>query len=146
MARSIPSEEAVKAVQADSVQVFEQINSFTQQTFRTRGGRLGSGIGSLLEAISLPHIKSQIGADALSGAAVISSNLLQTELLRMAITGAVIATVEWRNYAFIPRLEISNRRRLSGQYKKRPSTPSARCIGSGLTSALPTPRRGRPTP
>ena len=36
---------------ADAQRVINNINTFTSQTFRTRGGRLGSGMGSLLEAL-----------------------------------------------------------------------------------------------
>ena len=43
--------EAVAAIYADADAVVAQINEFTEATFRTRGGRLGSGMGSLIEAL-----------------------------------------------------------------------------------------------
>lgn len=43
--------EASEILQADAPSVIDQINEFTSQTFKTRGGRLGSGMGSLLEAL-----------------------------------------------------------------------------------------------
>ena len=43
--------EAVSALQRDASLVTQAINDFTASTFRTRGGRLGSGMGSLIEAL-----------------------------------------------------------------------------------------------
>lgn len=43
--------QAVAAIYADADVVAGSINEFTEATFRTRGGRLGSGMGSLLEAL-----------------------------------------------------------------------------------------------
>ena len=43
--------EAVTAVHADADAVVATINEFTNKTFKTRGGRLGSGMGSLIEAL-----------------------------------------------------------------------------------------------
>lgn len=51
MTTIINAGEATKTLQADAPKVIEEINAFTLETFRTRGGRLGSGMGSLLEAI-----------------------------------------------------------------------------------------------
>jgi hypothetical protein len=45
------SEAAVRIVCADASPVIDSMNEFTAKTFRTRGGRLGSGMGSLLEAL-----------------------------------------------------------------------------------------------
>lgn len=42
---------ATQILQADAQQVIDDINAFTLETFKTRGGRLGSGMGSLLEAM-----------------------------------------------------------------------------------------------
>ena len=42
---------ATQILQADAYPVIAQINAFTSETFKTRGGRLGSGMGSLLEAM-----------------------------------------------------------------------------------------------
>lgn len=43
--------QAVNILHEDAPRVIDEINAFTFQTFRTRGGRLGSGMGSLLEAM-----------------------------------------------------------------------------------------------
>ena len=42
---------ALQILYADAPKVIEEINTFTSVTFKTRGGRLGSGMGSLLEAM-----------------------------------------------------------------------------------------------
>lgn len=42
---------AERILQTDAQHVVEQINAFTAETFKTRGGRLGSGMGSLIEAM-----------------------------------------------------------------------------------------------
>lgn len=42
---------AERILQADAQRVINEINSFTSETFKTRGGRLGSGMGSLIEAM-----------------------------------------------------------------------------------------------
>lgn len=42
---------AERILQADAQRVIDEINSFTSKTFNTRGGRLGSGMGSLIEAM-----------------------------------------------------------------------------------------------
>ncbi|WP_147654000.1 hypothetical protein [Vulcaniibacterium gelatinicum] len=49
--RQIKSADAVTILHNDAPKVIEEINDFTSQTFKTRGGRLGSGMGSLLEAL-----------------------------------------------------------------------------------------------
>ena len=41
----------MNAIQGDAGKVVEAINDFTSATFLTRGGRLGSGMGGLLEAL-----------------------------------------------------------------------------------------------
>lgn len=43
--------DAEHILQADAQRVIDEINAFTSQTFKTRGGRLGSGMGSLIEAM-----------------------------------------------------------------------------------------------
>ncbi len=43
--------QAEKILQADAQRVVDEINAFTSETFKTRGGRLGSGMGSLMEAM-----------------------------------------------------------------------------------------------
>ncbi len=42
---------AVSILHSDAPKVIGEINRFTSETFKTRGGRLGSGMGSLLEAM-----------------------------------------------------------------------------------------------
>lgn len=42
---------AESILQADAQHVVDEINAFTSETFKTRGGRLGSGMGSLIEAM-----------------------------------------------------------------------------------------------
>ena len=42
---------AVTIVTGDTPEAIAQMNDFTYKSFRTRGGRLGSGMGSLLEAL-----------------------------------------------------------------------------------------------
>ena len=43
---------------ADAEHVIHNINAFTSQAFRTRGGRLGSGMGSLIEALWVYHMNT----------------------------------------------------------------------------------------
>lgn len=52
------SADAVAILHADAPKVMDAINAFTAQTFRTRGGRLGSGMGSLLEALWVYHMNN----------------------------------------------------------------------------------------
>lgn len=47
----ITSANAVSILQQDAPKVIDEINNFTLATFKTRGGRLGSGMGSLIEAM-----------------------------------------------------------------------------------------------
>jgi hypothetical protein len=47
MSPIVSANTALAIVQADASQIVEQINEFTARTFKTRGGRLGSGMGSL---------------------------------------------------------------------------------------------------
>lgn len=54
----IQSADAVRILHADAPKVMEAINAFTSQTFKTRGGRLGSGMGSLLEALWVYHMNN----------------------------------------------------------------------------------------
>lgn len=42
----------------DAQRVIDNINTFTFQAFRTRGGRLGSGMGSLIEALWVYHMNN----------------------------------------------------------------------------------------
>jgi|SRR5690554_888303 len=42
---------AERILHADAQRVIDAINAFTFETFKTRGGRLGSGMGSLIEAM-----------------------------------------------------------------------------------------------
>jgi hypothetical protein len=42
---------AEEILQEDAIIAIESINNFTRTTFKTRGGRLGSGMGTLLEAM-----------------------------------------------------------------------------------------------
>lgn len=51
MSSQVQPKIATQILQADAPKVIEEINAFTSETFRTRGGRLGSGMGSLLEAM-----------------------------------------------------------------------------------------------
>ncbi len=51
MTNQIDPRNAVAAVHGDASAVIKAINDFTATTFRTRGGRLGSGMGSLIEAL-----------------------------------------------------------------------------------------------
>lgn len=47
----LTSAQAVSILHLDAPKVIAEINSFTSETFKTRGGRLGSGMGSLIEAM-----------------------------------------------------------------------------------------------
>lgn len=47
----ISPEAAVELVRHDAVAALTAINAFTAEALRTRGGRLGSGMGSLIEAL-----------------------------------------------------------------------------------------------
>lgn len=54
------SEAAVHAVCEDAPHVIAGMNDFTSKTFRTRGGRLGSGMGSLLEALWVYYMNNTL--------------------------------------------------------------------------------------
>lgn len=43
--------DAISILTSDTPKAIEALNSFSYTAFRTRGGRLGSGMGSLLEAL-----------------------------------------------------------------------------------------------
>lgn len=47
----LTSADAVTIVTGDTPKAIERMNDFAYKSFRTRGGRLGSGMGSLLEAL-----------------------------------------------------------------------------------------------
>jgi hypothetical protein len=47
----ITSANAVTLVHAEAGKALDALNAFSREAFRTRGGRLGSGMGSLLEAL-----------------------------------------------------------------------------------------------
>jgi hypothetical protein len=51
MTEVLTPELAAAIVQADGPTVVSEINQFTSSTFKTRGGRVGSGMGILLEAL-----------------------------------------------------------------------------------------------
>lgn len=54
----ISADEAVTILLGDASQAVDEINAFTLKTFKTRGGRLGSGMGSLLEALWVYHMNT----------------------------------------------------------------------------------------
>jgi hypothetical protein len=54
------SEAAVDVVCKDAPQVIARMNEFTSKTFRTRGGKLGSGMGSLLEALWVYYMNNTL--------------------------------------------------------------------------------------
>ena len=56
----LTSAEAVATVTGDTPKAIETLNSFSHTAFRTRGGRLGSGMGSLLEALWVYFINSAL--------------------------------------------------------------------------------------
>jgi hypothetical protein len=56
--QEIQPADGVKILHADAPKVISAINAFTSQTFKTRGGRLGSGMGSLLEALWVYHMNN----------------------------------------------------------------------------------------
>lgn len=47
----IEPRQAAELIRGSSAQVIKRLNSFTRDTFRTRGGRMGSGMGLLLEGL-----------------------------------------------------------------------------------------------
>lgn len=47
----LEAREAAELIRGSSSQVISQLNAFTRDTFRTRGGRMGSGMGLLLEGL-----------------------------------------------------------------------------------------------
>lgn len=51
MAEILSSEKAVILVKKDAPKAINSLNAFAKEGLRTRGGRLGSGMGSLLEAL-----------------------------------------------------------------------------------------------
>ena len=60
MTKRIGAPDAARILCADAPKVIAAINAFTSQTFRTRGGRLGSGMGSLLEALWVYHMNNAL--------------------------------------------------------------------------------------
>lgn len=54
------SEAAVQIVCKDAPRVINSMNYFALKTFRTRGGRLGSGMGSLLEALWVYYMNNTL--------------------------------------------------------------------------------------
>ena len=60
MTKRIGAADAARILCADAPKVIAAINAFTSQTFRTRGGRLGSGMGSLLEALWVYHMNNAL--------------------------------------------------------------------------------------
>jgi hypothetical protein len=63
MTAVLTSKLAVEIVQADGPEVVGRINQFTSSTFRTRGGRVGSGMGILLEALWVYYMNSALQND-----------------------------------------------------------------------------------
>lgn len=55
---AVDPQQAVDVLYVDAPAAVQAINAFTESTFRTRGGRLGSGMGSLLEALWVYHMNS----------------------------------------------------------------------------------------
>lgn len=51
MVREISTEEVVEKLHKASTLAIENVNEFNRKFFRTRGGRLGSGMGLLLEGL-----------------------------------------------------------------------------------------------
>lgn len=60
MKYSITGSRAVEILHSDALQVIDRINEFTSSTFKTRGGRLGSGMGSLLEALWVYYMNNTL--------------------------------------------------------------------------------------
>ena len=54
---------AAQILHADAPRVIDAINAFTFQTFKTRGGRLGSGMGSMLEAMWVYYMNNVLEND-----------------------------------------------------------------------------------
>jgi hypothetical protein len=63
MTISILPAQAVEAVHGDADGVTAAINDFTGTTFRTRGCRLGSGMGSLIEALWVYYMNNALRND-----------------------------------------------------------------------------------
>jgi hypothetical protein len=63
MTTSVHPSQAVDAVYGDADAVTKAINDFTAATFRTRGGRLGSGMGSLIEALWVYYMNTSLQND-----------------------------------------------------------------------------------
>ena len=56
----ISSDEAVAAIVSSTGIAVERINGFSRTMLRTRGGRFGSGMGTLLEALWGYHVNQQL--------------------------------------------------------------------------------------
>lgn len=57
-AAKLSPHEAADKIKASNLEVVRRINEFTQATFRTRGGRMGSGMGLLLEGLWGYHMSA----------------------------------------------------------------------------------------
>src|SRR6266568_3508580 len=51
MPRQTEQGKAVKSILDNSAAARQRINEFTSKVFRTRGGRIGSGMGAVIEAL-----------------------------------------------------------------------------------------------
>lgn len=60
---NISANDAKQILQQDGQRVIDAINKFTFQTFKTRGGRLGSGMGSLIEAMWVYYMNNILSND-----------------------------------------------------------------------------------
>lgn len=57
-AAKLSPHEAADKIKASNAEVIRRINEFTEATFRTRGGRMGSGMGLLLEGLWGYHMSA----------------------------------------------------------------------------------------
>lgn len=57
-AAKLSAHEAADKIKASNLEVVRRINEFTEATFRTRGGRMGSGMGLLLEGLWGYHMSA----------------------------------------------------------------------------------------
>jgi len=93
MTEALSPAHASQIVQADTALVVQEINDFTSKTFRTRGGRLGSGMGSLLEALWVYYMNRYLANE---GGEAKNCELAWLEDHQPADFACLIRSAEWK--------------------------------------------------
>jgi hypothetical protein len=61
--RQALAESAADKIIASTHMAVEAVNTFTEQVFHTRGGRIGSGMGSVIEALWGYHLNGILNSE-----------------------------------------------------------------------------------